>query len=49
MEIYPTKAEGREWFINMENPTNDEIFNPQSNITRQSDGSWQISGRQNTG
>jgi hypothetical protein len=49
MEIYPTKAEGREWFINMENPTNDGIFNPQSNITRQSDGSWQISGRQNTG
>jgi len=49
MEIYPTKAEGRDWFINMENPTNDGIFNPQSNITRQSDGSWQISGRQNIG
>lgn len=49
MEIYPTKVGGREWFINMENPTNDEIFNPQSNITRQSDGSWQISGRQNMG
>jgi len=49
MEIYPSKVGGREWFINMENPTNDEIFNPQSNITRQSDGSWQISGRQNTG
>ena len=34
MEIYPTKAGGREWFINMENPTSDGIFNPQSNLSR---------------
>jgi hypothetical protein len=33
----------------MNNPTSDGIFNPQSNITRQSDGSWEISGRYNTG
>ena len=49
LEIYPTKPEGREWFIDMNNPAGDGVFNPQSNITRQSDGSWEISGRQNTG
>ena len=49
MEVYPTKTGGREWFINMENPTSDDIFNPRSNISKQSDGSWQISGRPNTG
>lgn len=48
-EIYPTKIDGREWFIDMNNPTSDGIFNPQSNITKQSDGSWEISGRYNTG
>ena len=49
LEIYPTKPEGREWFIDMNNPAGDGVFNPQSNLTRQSDGSWEISGRQNTG
>lgn len=44
-EIYPTKENGREWYLNMENPKEDEhfsiTFNP--NITRQEDGSWRIS------
>lgn len=44
-EIYPTKEKGREWYLNMENPKEDEhfsiTFNP--NITRQEDGSWRIS------
>lgn len=44
-EIYPTKENGREWYVNMENPIEDEnfsvTFNP--NITRQEDGSWRIS------
>jgi hypothetical protein len=44
-EIYPTKENGREWHMNMENPQEDEhfsiTFNP--NITRQEDGSWRIS------
>ena len=48
-EIYPTKVGGREWFIDMDDPTKDGLFNPQSNITRQADDSWQISGRQNIG
>jgi hypothetical protein len=45
-EIYPTKPGGREWFINMDNPTSDKIFDPQSTIAKQPDGSWQIEGRQ---
>jgi hypothetical protein len=44
-EIYPTKENGREWYVNMDNPKNDEnfsiTFNP--NLTRQDDGSWRIS------
>ena len=39
--------EEREWFINTDNPKNDGIFNPQSQIIRQLDGSWQIEGRNN--
>jgi hypothetical protein len=49
LEIYPTKPGGREWFIDMDNPTGDPGFRPGSNITRQSDGSWQISGRLDNG
>src|SRR3954447_17468538 len=48
-EIYPTTIGGREWFINMDNPKNDGIFNPESPITRQPDGSWQIAGRHKIG
>ena len=48
-EIYPTTIGGREWFINMDNPRNDGIFNPESPITRQPDGSWQIAGRHKIG
>ena len=44
-EIYPTKANGREWYLNMNNPYNDSLlsitFEP--NVTRQADGSWRIS------
>ena len=44
-EIYPTKENGREWYLNMNNPLNDSLlsitFDP--NITRQTDGSWRIS------
>jgi hypothetical protein len=48
-EIYSTKAGGREWFINTVNPKSDTIFNPESSITRQPDGSWQIEGRHEAG
>ena len=44
-EIYPTKENGREWYVKMENPKDDQnfsiTFNP--NLTRQVDGSWRIS------
>ena len=44
-EIYPTKENGREWYVDMKNPKEDEnfsiTFNP--NITKQDDGSWRIS------
>jgi hypothetical protein len=33
----------------MADPKSDGIFNPKSNITKQPDGSWQISGRPNIG
>jgi hypothetical protein len=49
LEIYPTKPGGREWFIDMNNPTQDPGFNARSNITRQLDGSWQTSGRLDNG
>src|SRR6185436_13020351 len=49
LEIYPTKPDGREWFIDMNNPTKDPGFNGASNISRQMDGSWQTSGRLENG
>ena len=49
LEIYPTKIGGREWFINMEKPTLDGLFNPQSNISRQLDGSWRVGQKQTSG
>jgi hypothetical protein len=43
-EIYQTRENGREWYMNMESPKEDEhfsiTFNP--NITKQEDGSWRI-------
>ncbi|MDW0228057.1 MAG: hypothetical protein QOC23_10535, partial [Nitrososphaeraceae archaeon] len=44
-EIYPTKQDGREWYVNMRNPMDDENFSItfDPNITRQEDGSWRIS------
>lgn len=44
-EIYPTEENGREWYVNMENPKDDENFSVTFNpdITRQEDGSWRIS------
>ena len=43
-QIYPTVPGGREWFINMQDPFNDEIvtFNSDSALERQSDNSWRI-------
>ena len=40
--LYPTKAAGQEWYLDMVNPTSDGRFNPQDQITRNSDGSWKM-------
>jgi hypothetical protein len=48
-EIYPTKVGGREWAINMNNPTHDSIFDPGSPIIKQQDGSWQVNGNTRPG
>jgi hypothetical protein len=43
--IYPTKENGREWYMNMSRPENDILvsitFDP--NITQNTDGSWRVS------
>jgi hypothetical protein len=41
-EIYPTKQGGREWYIDVDNPLEDEIFDPGTKITRLQDGSWLV-------
>ncbi len=42
-KIYPTKSGGREWYVNMDNPTNDKILILDNRtLTKQPDGSWQI-------
>jgi hypothetical protein len=42
-KIYPTKDGGREWFINMDDPTSDGIFDQQAaEINRNPDGSWRV-------
>jgi hypothetical protein len=41
-EIYPTKQSGREWYIDVDNPLKDEIFDPGTKITRLQDGSWLV-------
>jgi hypothetical protein len=40
--LYPTKQGGEEWFINMENPTEDGRFDPKASISRNPDGSWKM-------
>lgn len=44
--LYPTKHAGQEWYMNMENPTSDQRFNPRDHITRNHDGSWKMKSNQ---
>jgi hypothetical protein len=44
--LYPTKSNGEEWYINMNNPTGDSRFNPQNTITKNPDGSWKMKATQ---
>jgi hypothetical protein len=41
-KIYPTKKMGREWFINMDDPMADGVFDPQTELTRNADGTWRV-------
>jgi hypothetical protein len=41
-EIYPTKQGGREWHVNMDNPLEDDIFDPGTRIIKLQDGSWAV-------
>lgn len=43
-EIYPTKQNGREWYVNMTNPKSDKMFSITFNasINKEKDGSWRI-------
>ncbi|HXW12405.1 MAG TPA: hypothetical protein VD694_06570, partial [Nitrososphaeraceae archaeon] len=44
LQIYPTVPDGGEWFINMQDPFDDEIANFNSDIAleKQSDDSWRV-------
>ncbi|HXV89420.1 MAG TPA: Ig-like domain-containing protein [Nitrososphaeraceae archaeon] len=46
IKLYPTKNNGEEWFINMDNPIGDSRFNPQNTITKNPDGSWKMKATQ---
>jgi hypothetical protein len=42
-ELYPTKANGEQWFINMQNPTSDPQLNPNGvTLTKNADGSYKV-------
>lgn len=46
-EIYPTKNGGREWYVNMDNPLDDNLFQITSNLPISNnidDDSWAIDG-----
>lgn len=44
LQIYPTVQGGREWFINMQDPSDDETVSIDSDLTldRQSNNSWRV-------
>ena len=45
-KLYPTKSNGEEWYMDMNNPTGDSRFNPQNTITKNPDGSWKMKATQ---
>jgi hypothetical protein len=46
IKLYPTKNNGEEWFMNMDNPLGDSRFNPQNTLTKNPDGSWKMKSTQ---
>jgi hypothetical protein len=45
-KIYQTTTGGNEWYVNMADPTSDSMFRNLPSMTKQSDGSWQVSASQ---
>lgn len=43
LKIYPTKENGREWFMNTSNPQSDRDFVTDADIKKQPDGAWRVS------
>jgi hypothetical protein len=46
IKLYPTKNNGEEWYMNMNNPLGDSRFNPQNTLTKNPDGSWKMKSTQ---
>ena len=46
-KLYPTVNGGNEWFVNMDDPYSDPMLRNREPLTKQSDGSWQVSGGSN--
>ena len=46
LQIYPTRAAGEEWFMDIINPAGDKRFDPGNKITRNPDGSWKMTSTQ---
>jgi hypothetical protein len=44
-KLYPTK-DGQEWYVNMADPRSDPSFRNLPSMTKQADGSWQVSASQ---
>jgi len=42
LKLYPSKASGNAWYMDMLNPASDPRFDPKSAITKNPDGSWNI-------
>ena len=45
-EIYPTKQGGEQWYMNMFDPNHDNRTDPQTNLTKNLDGSWKVSSNE---
>ena len=45
-KLYPTKTSGNEWYVNMNDPKSDPMFRNLPSMTKQPDGSWQVSASQ---
>ena len=45
-KVYPTASGGNEWYVNMNDPRSDPNFRNLPSMTKQPDGSWQVSASQ---